>query len=190
MFNSIFDSDDSNTKSWSDPPSSKSSTTLEYVINQVFRPVYYQPHEDHYTRKNAYALARAAHAAARAYDECVDNAHKSHWSHITKMLDNLQVAIGAAHRSNGEYRDHVIFQLSRMNAGGMFRCSSLIFLLRMHRYPCISSSISRSDLWDHISEARPPYSVRATSFVRRPCRGGEDDKLISCASCRDSQSRI
>ena len=123
MFSSIFDDDTPKSKS-----SSNSYSSLEYVLNQVFFPVYYDPDSEVAnvnSGKGNVALACAVHAAARAFDEYIDNVHKPDWLRITRMLDNLRVLIKSA---DGEFQWNpwdrldsvsVISQLGGMRAGGM-----------------------------------------------------------------------
>ena len=86
MFSSIFNDDTP------EPKSSSNSYSFEYVLNQVFSPVYYDPSNDNSGEGNI-ALACAVHVAARAFNEYIDDVHKPDWLHIIRMLDSLQVLI-------------------------------------------------------------------------------------------------
>ena len=105
--------------------SSNSYSSFEYVLNQVFFPVYYDPTNDN-SRKGNIALACAAHAAARAFNEYIDNVHRPDWLRITRMLESLQGLIKSA---DGRLHfglwdlvdsDSVISQLRGMRTGGVF----------------------------------------------------------------------
>ena len=98
-----------------------SNSSLEYVANHVFLPIY-QPKQDNFTPENAHALVRAVHAAALAYEEHLGDDHKPHWLHITKMLENFQVFLDPQRRNESDQdQDRIIAQLDKMKAGGTLR---------------------------------------------------------------------
>ena len=94
-------------------------SSLEYVVNHIFSPVY-DSGGDYGNPKNAHTLACAVHAAALAYGEHLDDDHKPHWLHITKMLENFQVFLDPQRRSKSDQdRDRIITaQLDGMKTGG------------------------------------------------------------------------
>ncbi|KAG6372494.1 hypothetical protein JVT61DRAFT_7598 [Boletus reticuloceps] len=122
MFSSVFDDDS---------PSDARCPSLEYVVNHIFFPIYH-PEKDDYTPKNAHKLACAAHTAACAYNEYIDDDHKNQWFHITKMLENLQLFIEPTQpwrlgindmgfddvlKNKKLLWDHIISQFGSMKAG-------------------------------------------------------------------------
>ncbi|KAF8137291.1 hypothetical protein EV363DRAFT_1394838 [Boletus edulis] len=116
MFSSIFDNES---------PSDVHSS-LEYVINHIFPPFkFYHPKQDDYTQKNAHALACVVHAATCAYHEHIDDVHKHHWLHITKMLENLQVFIAPTQPCQLGVKD-MKFDISQQ-VGGMKAGDVLVF---------------------------------------------------------------
>ena len=134
MFSLVFDDDTPKSKSSSNPYSS-----FEYVLNQVFFPVHYDPTSElanDNSGKGNIALARAVHAAARAFNGYIDNVHQPDWLRITRMLDCLRVLIesadGGFHWGSWDRldSDSVISQLGGMRAGGMLWCQL------SYRYTC------------------------------------------------------
>ena len=120
MFSSIFDDDTPKSKF-----SSNSSSSFEYVLNQVFSPVPDSEVFDVNSGKGNVALVCAVHATARAFDEYIDNVHKPDWLRITRMLGSLRVLIKSADEKfqwspwDRFDSDSVISQLGGMKAGGM-----------------------------------------------------------------------
>ena len=137
MFTSIFKGT-STSDFWSsnasplfgDIPPFDACSSLEYVVNHVFFPVYH-PQRDDYTTHNAHALAGAVHAAACAFTEYIDHLHRPDWLHITKMLKDLQVVIDPAQPWNAVisstrnvfrlHQNHPIWRLDDMEDGGRLR---------------------------------------------------------------------
>ncbi|KAF8434572.1 hypothetical protein L210DRAFT_3649069 [Boletus edulis BED1] len=127
MFSSVFD----------DSPSGGRSS-LEYVVNHVFFPVYHPENDDH-SPKNVYALACVVHAAALAYNEHIDDVHKPHWLSITKMLGKLKVFISTTLTIKHMGSDGVIDkkELARVRIasqlGGMKAGDTLVFPIPHYR---------------------------------------------------------
>ncbi|KAF8552856.1 hypothetical protein OG21DRAFT_1415307, partial [Imleria badia] len=113
--------DDPNLQTTNSKAFAYTSTSLRYAVTHVFLPVQL-PDKNDYTPENDHSLARGVCAAAHAYATHVcGTSEQARWHRITRMLDNLQVAVQSEHMDN----DHVTSQLWKMQTGDI-----LAFLIR------------------------------------------------------------
>ena len=109
-------SGDPNLQAMSSPAIVHTSTSLCYIVTHVFLPAH-PPEANGYIPENSHLLAHTVCATAHAYGTHVcRTSEQTQWHRISKMLDNLRVAVQSEHLDNG----HVISQLRGMKTGGTF----------------------------------------------------------------------
>ena len=108
--------------------------TLKYIITHVFCPLQL-PDRDH-SIHNDHSLARVTAAAARLYNDRVDQANLPQWHTISRMLENLQ----ATSQSEDLDRFQAISQFDSMEVGG--KLSSLRSMVETHNVQISSHCVS------------------------------------------------